>query len=112
MGFAAAILLMNPTRSTQLLTLAEPRMHFRMLLGKILWRLGQEDRARKIFEVVGNDARNPELADRARSNIDVLAHLTPGYKAPHFKASTLDGRSISSADFNGSVVVIHFWSSW
>jgi thiol-disulfide isomerase/thioredoxin len=32
--------------------------------------------------------------------------------APDFRASTLDGKDVSLADFKGEVLIINFWATW
>jgi peroxiredoxin len=39
-------------------------------------------------------------------------NATVGQPAPDFKATTLDGKSLSLADFKGQVLVINFWATW
>ena len=35
-----------------------------------------------------------------------------GDRAPAFSLQTLDGRTVSLADFRGKVVMVHFWATW
>jgi peroxiredoxin len=35
-----------------------------------------------------------------------------GAPAPHFTATTLDGRAFDSESLRGKVVVLHFWATW
>ena len=40
------------------------------------------------------------------------AKLSEGDVAPAFARKTLDGRSVSLADFHGRVVLVDFWATW
>jgi peroxiredoxin len=35
-----------------------------------------------------------------------------GDRAPEFRLSTLDGRSVSLSSLKGKVVMVHFWATW
>ena len=35
-----------------------------------------------------------------------------GDRAPGFSLQTLDGKTVSLADFRGKVVMVHFWATW
>lgn len=35
-----------------------------------------------------------------------------GDTAPNFKVTTLDGRTVSTGDFGGKVLVLNFWGTW
>lgn len=36
----------------------------------------------------------------------------PGHPAPNFTLQTLDGSTVSLADFRGQVVLVNFWATW
>jgi cytochrome c biogenesis protein CcmG, thiol:disulfide interchange protein DsbE len=36
----------------------------------------------------------------------------PGAAAPDFQATTVDGRTLTLADFKGQVLVLYFWATW
>jgi peroxiredoxin len=36
----------------------------------------------------------------------------PGFSAPGFTLETLDGETVTLADFRGKVVVVNFWATW
>jgi cytochrome c biogenesis protein CcmG, thiol:disulfide interchange protein DsbE len=38
--------------------------------------------------------------------------LVVGDPAPDFKATTLDGKKLTLADFKGQVLIINFWATW
>lgn len=54
-------------------------------------------------------AENEALANIV---IHELTYLKPGYPAPDFTLTTLDGDSVSLSDYRGKWVYIGFWASW
>jgi cytochrome c biogenesis protein CcmG, thiol:disulfide interchange protein DsbE len=36
----------------------------------------------------------------------------PGAAAPDFQATTVDGKTLTLADFKGQVLVLYFWATW
>jgi len=38
--------------------------------------------------------------------------ISYGDRAPGFSLETLDGKTVSLADFRGKVVMVHFWATW
>ncbi len=38
--------------------------------------------------------------------------IREGDRAPEFRLSSLDGKSVSLSDFRGKVVMVHFWATW
>lgn len=42
----------------------------------------------------------------------VLGGLEVGQRAPDFELSTIDGTTVSLADFAGEQVVLNFWATW
>jgi cytochrome c biogenesis protein CcmG, thiol:disulfide interchange protein DsbE len=38
--------------------------------------------------------------------------ITVGNRVPVFELTTFDGEQISTADFEGKVIVVNFWASW
>ena len=55
-----------------------------------------------------NNTKNKVIKDFITSQID----LKLGEKAPRFKAITITGDSVSSADLQGKVVLLDFWATW
>ncbi|MFB6286935.1 MAG: TlpA family protein disulfide reductase [Candidatus Bipolaricaulia bacterium] len=49
-------------------------------------------------------------ADKAPK--DSEARPRPGYPAPDFTLSTLEGKSVSLSDFEGKPVLLNFWATW
>jgi len=50
------------------------------------------------------------LMDRAPGN--KARAITSGDRAPEFRLKTIEGGSVSLADFRGKVVMVHFWATW
>jgi peroxiredoxin len=38
--------------------------------------------------------------------------IVSGDRAPEFRLSALDGRSVNLSDLRGKVVMVHFWATW
>jgi cytochrome c biogenesis protein CcmG/thiol:disulfide interchange protein DsbE len=56
----------------------------------------------------------PSAADESpqTSSAEILIGTTVGRRAPEFRLSTFDGRSVALSDFAGHVVILDFWASW
>lgn len=59
-----------------------------------------------IAEAAAGDAKDQK--NRATA-VEALAKRAVGKPAPSFELSTLDGKTVSSKDLAGNVVVLHFW---
>ena len=62
-------------------------------------------------EIPSLDALAP-AAQTADTAEDVPVGLHVGERAPDFHAQTLDGETVSLADFRGQVVLLNFWATW
>ena len=48
----------------------------------------------------------------ANARFESMDNCYIGLKYPHFKSITYDNEIINSKDFEGKIVVIHFWATW
>jgi peroxiredoxin len=62
------------------------------------------------FEVPGGD--DGQALDLGSLEMAVSARLAVGQRAPAFTAGTVDGKSVSLADFKGKYVLLDFWATW
>lgn len=56
--------------------------------------------------------RNKVLNIRVSKNWEVQEKPKVGHKAPDFKFTTMNGKTIELADFKGKVVLLCFWAIW
>ena len=68
--------------------------------------------AKKAFQGVIDETPGTQDAEQARVHLVELNQLSIGRPAPHFTAKTIDGRSISSENLRGQVVLLNFWATW
>lgn len=74
-------------------------------------REGERGKARRGFEqIIAWDASEWHV-DHARGHIYEFDNLNVGQLAPQFRLSDIDGNHIDLADYQGKVVVLHFWST-
>jgi thiol-disulfide isomerase/thioredoxin len=59
----------------------------------------------------GNAPAAPARGSEASAPLTIYFAKNPAH-VPAFTAPTLDGRVISSADWNGKVVLLNFWATW
>ncbi len=64
------------------------------------------------WEVVSIDPLGSEMRLRPAEPGDAPVAIRKDEPAPDWDATTVDGRSISSADLRGSYVLLDFWGSW
>ena len=70
---------------------------------------GKYETARKVaglFESYPESSVKEHFASRA-ARLDLL-----GKAAPSFRATDVDGKAVSLADFKGKVVLVDFWATW
>ena len=58
------------------------------------------------------DGRSDEPLDVGELELTLFAHLEVGDEAPPFEVPTLDGGTLSLADFRGKYVLLDFWATW
>jgi peroxiredoxin len=83
----------------------------RMLHGRVLAALKQDEDASREFEACAAAGANPEECTRARH----FAHdvsLARGEPAPAFELTTMDGKKVSLDSLAGKVVLVDFWATW
>ena len=74
-------------------------------------REGETGKARRGFEqIIAWDASEWHV-DHARGHVYELDNLNVGQLAPQFRLPDMDGNHIDLADYQGKVVVLHFWST-
>lgn len=64
------------------------------------------------YNLLGENAKQTELAQTVKERIDKLAAVAIGQKAPNFTLNTPEGKPLSLYDVKGKVKVIDFWASW
>jgi len=81
-------------------------------------------KALRYLNITSNRDISPGALDRLRNKIPCLTTLrvnknwemqkTPrvGQKAPDFKFTTMDGKTIELADFKDKVLLLYFWATW
>ncbi|MCE2449795.1 MAG: TlpA family protein disulfide reductase [Candidatus Latescibacteria bacterium] len=74
-------------------------------------REGETEKARRGFEqIIAWDAAEQHI-DHARGHMYELDNLNVGQLAPQFRLPDIDGNRVDLADYQGKVVVLHFWST-
>ena len=74
-------------------------------------REGGTEKARRGFEqIIAWDAAERHV-DHARGHLYELDNLNVGQLAPQFRLPDIDGNRVDLADYQGKVVVLHFWST-
>ena len=74
-------------------------------------REGETGKARRGFEqIIAWDASEWH-ADHARGHMYELDNLNVGQLAPQFRLPDMDGNRVDLADYQGKVVVLHFWGT-
>jgi peroxiredoxin len=76
-------------------------------------RLVQGDRfdvARKAFQLVGAETRNPAVKEFCAGRLGQLDLV--GKPAPPIQGTDLDGKPVGLAALKGDVVLVVFWASW
>ena len=80
-------------------------------LADIWEREGETGKARRGFEqIIAWDAAERHV-DHARGHLYELDNLNVGQLAPQFRLSDIDGNRVDLADYQGKVVVLHFWGT-
>jgi thiol-disulfide isomerase/thioredoxin len=80
--------------------------------GETLARMGQNDAAAAQFaKFVKLAGANDPRIDRAK-RFAANPELAKARLAPPFKATTIDGQTVSIDDFQGKVVLLDFWATW
>jgi thiol-disulfide isomerase/thioredoxin len=80
--------------------------------GEALARLGRNDAAKAQFaKFVQVAPANDVRLDRAKRFAE-NPELAKARLAPPFKATTMDGKTVSIDDFQGKVVLLDFWAVW
>jgi thiol-disulfide isomerase/thioredoxin len=76
-------------------------------------RLLQGDRfdiARKAFQLVHDETRNPAVKEFCAARLNQLNLV--GKPAPPIQGRDIDGKAVSLSDFQGQVILVVFWASW
>ena len=80
-------------------------------LADIWEREGETGKARRGFEQITAWDASERHVDHARGHLYAFDNLNVGQLAPQFRLSDIDGNHIDLADYQGKVVVLHFWST-
>jgi thiol-disulfide isomerase/thioredoxin len=84
----------------------------RMLHGRMLAALRQDEQAQKEFEACaaapGASAQECARAKKFAGNVA----LARGEAAPAFEVKTMDGKTVSLDGLAGKVVLVDFWATW
>lgn len=57
-------------------------------------------------------ASEMELADESSGDIRDETGISPGYRAPDFELTNLDGETVQLEDYKGNFVILNMWASW
>jgi thiol-disulfide isomerase/thioredoxin len=71
---------------------------------------GRFDIARKAFQLIANETKNPAVKQFCTDRLDQLNLV--GKPAPALRGTDLDGKPVSLDALKGNVVLIVFWASW
>ncbi len=74
-------------------------------------REGETGKARRGFEQIITWDASEWHVDHARGHMYELDNLNVGQLAPQFRLPDMDGNHIDLADYQGKVVVLHFWGT-
>jgi peroxiredoxin len=81
-------------------------------LGRHHQKEGNRETAFRYYRRVVDLDAHPSLVDKALAWTNEMESLQVGQQAPGFKATTVDGDSLSLEDLRGTVVVLEFWATW
>jgi hypothetical protein len=116
---------LNRRRQRMELVQGNPEMaaRYRGLFGsEYLEELQRRDRARVEEEVIALFERaaaeygevkltwEGSVAERSRSELFEIRHLSPGKEAPEIEGMDQDGKQFKLSDYRGKVVLLYFWS--
>jgi peroxiredoxin len=72
---------------------------------------GELDRARQALQAAVDERPGADLTEAAQGKLYEITYLKVGQNAPQFTAKTMDGASVSLADYRGKVVLLDFWAA-
>lgn len=84
-------------------------------LGRLFEASGTAEAGAKLFEVIGEAARNsadPAVAARADSLLGAARRLRLPGNVMEVRGRTADGQTFDWAAYRGQVVLVDFWASW
>jgi peroxiredoxin len=73
--------------------------------------LGRYEAAESVLKRAMEATKKEEVRTSLEWQLRKLA-LRPGTKLPEFSVTTLDGTTVSAADYRGKVLLIDFWATW
>ena len=93
--------------------LDETRAAAHYTLGRTWYELGlNRGKALESFQIVASEHPASQHASSAAMYVRELQDLAIGRDAPTFEGTTLDGKPLALASYQGKVVLVDFWASW
>ena len=91
---------------------SEIKAKARFIQGDGLWRKGDTDKAKIVFQMVVTQFPKTTYAEEAEGNLREIEFLNIGQSAPSIERTTIDGNPFSLANFRGQIVVLKFWGTY
>lgn len=70
------------------------------------------DQAKSLAALIDESAMVPEYLESMQTFIKRMENLNVGDDFPDFELTTLDGKTVSTAAYRGSYLLVDFWASW
>ena len=91
----------------------ETRAAAHYILGRTWYEMGlNHAKALENFRIVADEHPASQHAASAAMYVRELEELAVGRDAPPFEGTTLDGKPLTLASYEGKVVLVDFWASW
>lgn len=90
----------------------EAVLHLLTDLGRVYLEADRTDEARQVFTGVAAEAGGSAWGERAEGFLYELEHLNVGQPVPAFRATTLDGETLTHESLPARLTVLSFWATY